>query len=446
MRKIIILYLFAVVSATSTFALTVPIKHIVFPVYFRPSVGLLKPKVTSRVTLVQDSSITFDVSKKEYVFGHIYNFAWNGNGQTLDSFELIVGADSTDVGWNDSTPMKMIFNLQNGTLSTIEKYWENGMWWNYVKSSWSYPTSSSLADYDNIANVCGLPISFNVGNVSDISVNDLVGGTTGYDMQDWDTTNKIWVNDEKDTSFTLNDSMKVVACDSWQNNFWETALTDTFTITTLNGHINKLICVGSTGKNIDLYDSHGNDTMAITQSLINSTKTKFIQTYDTFGYLIESVLQDSLNGSWRSLDSCSKYIYSYDRDSTGRILSRKDSIYFMGSFTTMIHYFKYQLFSSVILPGNSNPLQPLCSNFPNPFKLKTFISYNVLENTAVSLRIYSLDGHLVQTLVNAKQAPGHYTISWDGMTDKGKMMARGVYLYQLITNGGIISKKMNFIQ
>ncbi|MGB7568595.1 MAG: two-component regulator propeller domain-containing protein [Chitinivibrionales bacterium] len=93
-----------------------------------------------------------------------------------------------------------------------------------------------------------------------------------------------------------------------------------------------------------------------------------------------------------------------------------------------------------------NLLTPLCSNYPNPFKQKTLISYNVLENGPVSLRIYSLDGHLVQTLVNARQTTGHCTVSWNGTNDRGKIMARGVYLYQLISKSGIISKKMNFIE
>jgi hypothetical protein len=93
-----------------------------------------------------------------------------------------------------------------------------------------------------------------------------------------------------------------------------------------------------------------------------------------------------------------------------------------------------------------NPLSPICGNYPNPFKQKTLISYNVLENGPVSLMIYSLDGHLVQTLVNARQTIGHYTVSWNGANDQGKIMAHGVYLYRLINNGGIISKKMNFIE
>ena len=91
-------------------------------------------------------------------------------------------------------------------------------------------------------------------------------------------------------------------------------------------------------------------------------------------------------------------------------------------------------------------LSPLCWNYPNPFKQKTLINYNVVENGPVSLRVYSLDGHLIQTLVNAKQTIGHYSVSWDGKNDAGKLMSHGVYLYRLTSNSGNISKKMNFIE
>jgi ligand-binding sensor domain-containing protein len=93
-----------------------------------------------------------------------------------------------------------------------------------------------------------------------------------------------------------------------------------------------------------------------------------------------------------------------------------------------------------------NPLTLSCLNYPNPFKQKTLINYNVLENGPVSLKIYMLDGHLVQTLVNAKQTIGQYSVSWDGKNDKGKIMAHGVYLYQLRSNSGIISKRMSFVE
>jgi hypothetical protein len=91
-------------------------------------------------------------------------------------------------------------------------------------------------------------------------------------------------------------------------------------------------------------------------------------------------------------------------------------------------------------------LIPLCRNYPNPFKQKTILSYNVLENGLVCLRIYSLDGQVVQTLVNARQTIGSYTVTWDGTNDKSRIMARGVYMYKLMNGGRAISGKMNFVE
>jgi ligand-binding sensor domain-containing protein len=92
------------------------------------------------------------------------------------------------------------------------------------------------------------------------------------------------------------------------------------------------------------------------------------------------------------------------------------------------------------------PLIPLCRNYPNPFKQRTLISYDVLENGPIGLRIYSLEGQLVQTLVNSRQTAGSYTVSWNGANDKGKIMARGVYLYQLNVNGISMTRQMNFVE
>jgi Predicted periplasmic ligand-binding sensor domain len=92
------------------------------------------------------------------------------------------------------------------------------------------------------------------------------------------------------------------------------------------------------------------------------------------------------------------------------------------------------------------PLTTFCSNYPNPFKQKTLISYNVIENGLVFLRVYSLNGQLIQTLIKAKQTIGHYSVLWDGKNDAGKLMPHEIYLYRLTSYSGIISGKMNFIE
>lgn len=56
----------------------------------------------------------------------------------------------------------------------------------------------------------------------------------------------------------------------------------------------------------------------------------------------------------------------------------------------------------------------LYSNFPNPFNPTTEISYLVPQTSRVTLKIYDALGRELETLVDAKQAPGTYSVSFDG--------------------------------
>ena len=79
----------------------------------------------------------------------------------------------------------------------------------------------------------------------------------------------------------------------------------------------------------------------------------------------------------------------------------------------------------------------LNQNFPNPFNPSTAISYSVKEMGLVSLKVYSVDGREVATLVNDVQANGSYTVGFDGSD-----LASGVYLYTLKVNGFSATHKM----
>ena len=70
-------------------------------------------------------------------------------------------------------------------------------------------------------------------------------------------------------------------------------------------------------------------------------------------------------------------------------------------------------------------------NFPNPFNAHTTIVYQVGETGPVELVLYDAVGQKVRTLVQAEQAPGSYTVRWDGRTENGGLAASGTYLYRL---------------
>ena len=84
--------------------------------------------------------------------------------------------------------------------------------------------------------------------------------------------------------------------------------------------------------------------------------------------------------------------------------------------------------------------------YPNPFNPATKISYAIPGDDFVSLMIYSVDGRMVQTLVNEQQPMGRYEVIWNGEDENGRRVASGTYLYRL--NAGQFSelKKMTLVK
>jgi hypothetical protein len=82
--------------------------------------------------------------------------------------------------------------------------------------------------------------------------------------------------------------------------------------------------------------------------------------------------------------------------------------------------------------------------YPNPFNPKTTIAYSIRERGAVALRIYSVSGRLVRTLVNGVQTPraGGYAVEWDGRNNAGAAVASGVYLCRLTAGNFSETRKL----
>lgn len=75
----------------------------------------------------------------------------------------------------------------------------------------------------------------------------------------------------------------------------------------------------------------------------------------------------------------------------------------------------------------------LRQNFPNPFNPATTIRYEVIRpSVLVSLAIYDIAGQRVRQLVRAqRRSAGPHEAIWDGRDDEDKLVANGVYMYQL---------------
>jgi len=54
----------------------------------------------------------------------------------------------------------------------------------------------------------------------------------------------------------------------------------------------------------------------------------------------------------------------------------------------------------------------LQQNYPNPFNASTKIKFNLVQSEIVQLRIFTINGQLVETLVNGKRTAGVHEIDW----------------------------------
>ena len=73
---------------------------------------------------------------------------------------------------------------------------------------------------------------------------------------------------------------------------------------------------------------------------------------------------------------------------------------------------------------------------PNPFSGATSFAYEVSGQAAqVDIAIYDVAGKLVRKVVSGVQAAGRYTATWDGRSDEGVRVIRGVYFVRTTIQG-----------
>jgi hypothetical protein len=72
---------------------------------------------------------------------------------------------------------------------------------------------------------------------------------------------------------------------------------------------------------------------------------------------------------------------------------------------------------------------------PNPFNPRTVVAFDLDRDTAVDLRVLDLRGALVRTLVHESMPRGHHETVWNGLDDRGRKVASGVYFVSLQAAG-----------
>ena len=65
--------------------------------------------------------------------------------------------------------------------------------------------------------------------------------------------------------------------------------------------------------------------------------------------------------------------------------------------------------------------------FPNPFNPVTHIQYELTQFGLISIKIYDIQGRVVDQLMNEYQSPGHYSLNWNAVNH-----ASGMYIVEMV--------------
>ena len=84
----------------------------------------------------------------------------------------------------------------------------------------------------------------------------------------------------------------------------------------------------------------------------------------------------------------------------------------------------------------------LHNNYPNPFNPATTITYDLPEAANVVLKIYTVLGREVRTLIYSRQQPGPQSVVWDGRNARGMKVSSGIFIYRLQAGDLVQAKKM----
>ena len=83
----------------------------------------------------------------------------------------------------------------------------------------------------------------------------------------------------------------------------------------------------------------------------------------------------------------------------------------------------------------------LKQNYPNPFNPSTIISYQIPQNSFVTLKVYNILGNEVATLVNEQQTAGNHNFNF-----KANNLASGVYIYKLTAGSFTAVRKLTLLK
>jgi hypothetical protein len=110
------------------------------------------------------------------------------------------------------------------------------------------------------------------------------------------------------------------------------------------------------------------------------------------------------------------------------------------------HIHGFDPYGATDIPEQQDPLLlrgfRLHQNYPNPFRSSTTIGYELAHPSRVVLKVYNSLGQEVSVLVNANQASGKWSVTWDGLIGNRQPARPGFYFYEIQVGGQTESRVM----
>ena len=88
----------------------------------------------------------------------------------------------------------------------------------------------------------------------------------------------------------------------------------------------------------------------------------------------------------------------------------------------------------------------LQQNAPNPFNSQTVISWFQLRPGPARVEVFALTGQRVAVLQQGPQKAGVHRVHWHGRDRRGRPLASGVYLFRLVTDESVQTRKLTLLR
>lgn len=100
------------------------------------------------------------------------------------------------------------------------------------------------------------------------------------------------------------------------------------------------------------------------------------------------------------------------------------------------YYIQKMDFSDYTISNDNDIIKPVLTSiaYPNPFNPTVNISYNLPNDSSVSLEIFNLKGQKIKTILTENQKAGNHQTIWQGKDENEKRVSSGIYFYKLKTD------------